>query len=185
MRNSQLAFTLIEAMIVAALISVCALIAIPGLQTILKRGQDDALYAELARLITTAGNEARLLHKTVSVCKSNDLRTCGGDWSHGQIAFVDENDDGAIHQTSQILAVSEMSGKRGKLHVRFFPRYRDHIAFHPVATENTDNGTLWYCRDFAALPSFAMSIDKAGSVHKLVPDADGAIRDATRKILAC
>ena len=183
--KNQCAFTLIEIIIVLAIISVLSMIAIPGLQTLLRKAQDDAAQADILRMVEIARSEALLLRQTVTLCKSRDQRTCSGEWSEGQIVFVDPVQDGVVRDRSQVIAVNKMKNKGGDLRARFYPRYREFIQFNSMLAENDDNGTFWLCHVGSALPVWAIKISKSGSAHVLLPDRNGEIKDKAGRVMMC
>lgn len=181
----QSAFTLIEALIVLSIISILTLFTIPGLREVLQHAQDNAVRAELVKLMVTARSEAETLCKTVMLCKSSDMFHCGGEWSAGQLVFVDSMRDGKLHTAAQIIAVNRMQSARGSLHVRFYPIYRDAVYFHSLISGVNDNGTFWYCRAGAVLPSWAVKVNRAGNIEEMLPDANGEIKDAQGRVFPC
>lgn len=183
--NHTHAFTLIEALIVLAIMSILSLVAVPGLQTILQRGEDDALRADLVRMINFARTEALLYHKTVTFCKSHDAHTCGGEWLDGQIVFIGRAKQENALSAQRILAVNQITAQHGQLHARFYPFYRESIQFNPLLVAITDNGTFWYCHHRALQPSWAIKINRRGMVHVLTPDKNGDIKDQKGKSLSC
>jgi type IV fimbrial biogenesis protein FimT len=185
MKIHQRAFTLIEVLTVLAIVSILSMIAIPGLQSMLQRNQDDVIRADLLRLIYMARTEAILLGRTVTLCKSGDSHACNGDWSDGQIAYVESIQQGGEVQDDQILAVNKVVKRHGVLHARFFPFYRDKIHFNPVIKTVNDNGTFWYCRYHSLQPSWALKINRMGHAHTLLPDKNGEIKDQRGRALQC
>lgn len=181
----QSAFTLIEALIVLSIITLLTLLTVSGLRDVLQRSQDIAVRAELIELITSARNEAALQHKTVILCKSRDVHHCGGQWSEGQLVFVDVAHDGEVHAPEQIIAVNRMDLSKGSLHARFYPLYRDAIHFNALGSAINDNGSFWYCRVGKTLPSWAIKINRAGNIEEMLPDKNGEIMDAKSKALLC
>lgn len=183
--SRQSAFTLMEVMMVLTIISILSLIAVPGLQEVMRRAQDDAVRSDLTRILEIACNEAGMRNKTVTLCRSRDLLRCGGDWSDGQIVFVDNYHDDVVHDKSQIIAVNKMKISRGVLHARFYPFYRQAIHFNSAVAVSNDNGSFWYCRAGAAFPVWALKVNRAGSVSVTLPDANGDIIDTHGKPFPC
>lgn len=181
----QSAFTLIEVLIVLIIISILSLMTVPGLQEMMQRAQDDAVRGDLMRMLNVARHEAGLRRKTVTLCKSNDLLHCGGDWSDGQIVFVDNYHDDVVRDQSQIFAVNKMKASRGVLRARFYPFYRQTVHFNSVVSAFNDNGSFWYCHKGFPQPSWALKINRVGTVSVLLPDANGDIRDVHGQPFPC
>ncbi len=178
-------FTLMEVLTALTISVILGAVAVQGIQALLNRGQDEALQNELMQLMLSARSEADTRHRTISICPSNDLHACGGDWSNSQIMFIDDAEDGRIHQQDQILAVHQMTSRRGILQFKFYPRYRHYLQFHPTLTDSNDNGTLWYCRNHASYPAWAIAMSKSGECHALPKDSNNQIKGSDGKVLEC
>jgi type IV fimbrial biogenesis protein FimT len=175
--KNNLGFTLMEAMVSLAIISILGMITVAGLSEMSQRANDDAVLADLFRLIEAGRNEAELRHQTITLCHSENLQSCGGEWGGGLILFIDKKRDGVIHHSSQIILVNKLKTARGNLHARFFPFYREYVQFNPLNDNINDNGTFWYCRRNALQPSWAVRINRMGIINILKPDSNGDITD--------
>lgn len=182
MRSSG--FTFIELLIGLAIIAVLAAFALPSFTALWQQNEATVLQQQLLRTLQFAQQEARVRHAAISVCKSNDGATCGGEWQHGQIVFLDNDDDGVIRSRDQILEVRQSSKQHAQLHWRGFPVYRDYVQFSPAMT-NDDNGTFWYCASTQTKPAWAIVLNKAGRARVVMPDKNGDIADTTGKVLGC
>lgn len=181
----QQAFTLLEALIALTIITIVAAFTFPAAQHLLQRGQDEATRTALVRMIYFAREQADTRHQSIIICKTQDGLSCGGAWSDGQLVFVDDEQDGEIHQTEQIIMKQKMKVAQGQLHARFYPRYRDYIQFQPTNIETMDNGTWWYCHAHDKLPVWAITVNRVGGVNTHFPDAQGEIYDTQHNLLIC
>ncbi len=155
------------------------LISISGLQELLTTSGEMICRNRLLQIITFARETSVMMHRTVTLCHSADLKTCGGSWGDGVLVYAGESIDGGK------ILLAERLNLRGSLFARFFPRYREEIQFDPMAEVTNDNGTIWYCRPHAPKPTYAITINRVGVAAVQLPDRDGDIRDSHGKALAC
>lgn len=87
-------FTLIELMITLAIVVILLVIGIPSLTALMIKSQLSGEVQEFYGAIDFARSEAVKRGTSVSICKSADGSTCGGNWSNGWIIFTDENSNG-------------------------------------------------------------------------------------------
>ncbi len=182
--KSQRAFSLIEMMTVLSIIAILAAISIPLLRDTWNHVNQKIMLDELLRTIQLAKREARIRHQAIGLCKSDTGSQCVGEWRDGQIIFVDINNDGSVHDPSQILKIIHGRIKHGILFWRSFPAYRDYLQFLPNGLLQHDNGTFWYCDDNNSSPVWAITLSKTGKTRVLYPE-NGVIKDASGRALAC
>jgi len=92
----QSGFTLIEMLVVLAIIVIITTSAIPGFQSFIQNNRMSTTTHQFVTSLNLARSEAVKLGKRVTMCKSNNSSTCvtSGGWEQGWIVFVDENGDG-------------------------------------------------------------------------------------------
>tara|TARA_R110000868_G_scaffold174324_3_gene410942 strand:- start:232 stop:828 length:597 start_codon:yes stop_codon:yes gene_type:complete len=174
----QSAFTLLEMLLALAVAAILMLLVIPGIKGMAQQNKQDALCKEMLSLIYFAKNQAETRRQVVTICKSDDQKTCSGDWSDGQLVFVDVENNGTIRDSEQVLLAKQLNTKQGDLYVQFYPSYRDSIKFSPISLDGSDNGTVWYCRKDATMPSWAIRISKVGDASVVYPNKHGQINDS-------
>lgn len=183
--NIPRAFTLLEVLIVLVIVSVMASISIPYLKNFISSAQDESIRMQLMQTIERAQREAYLRRTEVLLCNCKDRKTCTDDTNAEQIVFLNEYQDGIIHEQSQILCVHKLKLHQGKLLMRSYPFYRKYIKFDPLRLNHVDNATFWFCHSSAENPSWAISINKMGRPRIIFPNNDGVIFDTKHKKLTC
>jgi type IV fimbrial biogenesis protein FimT len=108
-RVGQPGFTLIEVLMVVALVGVMALAAMPNFQSFISKTRVSGAANELLGDISYARSEAATRQVEVAICVSTDQATCasGNAWERGRITFIDSNADGAFTSGEQVLRVSQ------------------------------------------------------------------------------
>lgn len=93
-RTPQGGVTLVELMVVLAVIGIVATLALPNIGTLMDRMGSRALRTELVSLLKQARYEAINAGSQVVVCPLDGSDTCSNDWDGDQIvAFVDLDSD--------------------------------------------------------------------------------------------
>lgn len=149
-------YTLIELLITLGLLAFLMILSVPGYQCI--KATIDARIAlyRLMSLVQYARSEAIRMGQRVIICKSNDGKTCSGEWSDGQIVFINR-------KRPHILFVSGCV-KRGKLNFRAF-QSSDFLQFTPSGTTFEQNGSFIYYPDKASKKTWTLIIEKCGRMR--------------------
>ena len=106
-------FTLIELMVVVALIAITLSFAVPSFQGFLDRARTDAAAAELAGLLSLARSEAIRRNAPVTICRATaaNSTTCAqdsqSDWSGRWILFQDTDNDQVRAPAEELIRVHE------------------------------------------------------------------------------
>lgn len=107
-RNYHSGFTLIELMVVLAVVAVLALIGIPNLRSVIQDSRISTITNGFMSDINTARSEALKRVTNIGVCISSTGTSCvGADWTSGWIVFVDKNGNQAFDAGEEILLVRE------------------------------------------------------------------------------
>jgi Tfp pilus assembly protein FimT len=176
-------YTWLEMLSVLIIFSLLLGLAYPHWQPFLYQVEDNILKNQLLEMIHYAQSEADLLLRPVAICQSQNQSTCGGEWQQGQLIFRDDDEDGLLHDASQIIRVALPMARHGKLNWRAYPHYRQTWLFYPSDLFKTDNATLWHCHQQRIV--FALITNQTGRVRIMEPDANGEIKDGEGRALAC
>ncbi|MCW8942695.1 MAG: GspH/FimT family pseudopilin [Gammaproteobacteria bacterium] len=88
-------FTLVELMITLFIVGILVAVGVPSMRTFMQNNQLIATTNELVSAIHVARSEALKLNKRVTICVSDNGKSCisSEKWALGWIVFVDANDD--------------------------------------------------------------------------------------------
>lgn len=182
---NQQAFTLLEILISLTIMAIILAIAVPNLNAIYDRANDEIIQSQLLSAIEAAQNEALALHVPVAICKSTDHKNCGGNWEDGYLTFINEDKNGVLLRKEQLLNMVQTSARGATIHWRLFPFYREYLLFLPRSLATTDNGTFWLCHAKEKYPVWAIMMNKFGRTRVTYPGKDGEIKDSNDKALRC
>lgn len=96
-------FTLIELMVTVVIAGILIGIAAPSFSGTIKNNRMTTQFNELLSFLSYARSEAVKRNISVTVCKSNTGSSCGGDWHNGWIVFVDNDKDGRVDATDEVI----------------------------------------------------------------------------------
>jgi len=152
-------FTLVEMVVTLAVLAILAALAVPGLQDVLQNARRATTVNGFIGAVQLARSESVKRHWPVSLCRSEDGRSCAGsgDWAAGWLVFVP--DDAA--RPSRLGPGAEI--------LRYHrPRYRGPIeanravfVFRPDDSRST-NGTVIFCDLRGPAASRAVIISHTG-----------------------
>lgn len=186
-------FTLIELMVVLAIVAVITLIAAPNFSNTILRNRIDSQLRDLAQHINLARSETVSKNTAVSLCRSDDQSTCSsslanGDWSDGWIVFADIDGDSVVDTEDTILKVHE-GIERGELQVSddnaVTPAPLNALVFTRIAVNS--RATFKFCDESADdTTARALILERTGRVMRSIDDnADGIFEDVRQTNLAC
>lgn len=179
------AFTFLEVLVTLSVLALLAFCVLPDLKGVARHGHDEMVLQSLRHALQLS-QEAALSHRaTVILCPSDAAEHCKGDWSAGWLAFVDQFDDGVLHETSQILFSERLTKTNAHLYWRAFPYYYHDVRFQRAMLAQQMNGTFWYCHAGEEHPVWALILSQSGRVRLANPGKEGTIPDSQGKPLQC
>ncbi|MFW6357167.1 MAG: GspH/FimT family pseudopilin [bacterium] len=121
---------MLEIMIVLAMVSILAVLAVPNFQVLLEKNRVTTQVNEFIAALSLARSEAVKRGHRVSVCKSPDGKQCTADghWDQGWLVYADENEDGELDNEPVLLIREGLSSGTtfvGNAHVDSSIHYRD------------------------------------------------------------
>src|SRR5690606_9757720 len=112
-------FSLLELLIVMALLAIFAGLAAPGFQSTLNSREGELLLRTLTTHLSLARTSALEHGAIVTVCPSQDGLTCSGNWNAGHIVFRDGNGDRTVND-DDLLIRSDLRNISGQIQWRAF-----------------------------------------------------------------
>lgn len=145
-------FTLVELMIVVAIVGILAAIGAPSFQDMLNQTRASSLANELAASLNLARSEAIKRGTQVSVCKSGNITaaspTCSttASWQNGWLIFVDTGTSGTFDGTDARLKVGQPSNSSAVITAdSTFANYVSYLPSGMSKGSGLPNGSLDIC----------------------------------------
>ena len=107
-RRSEKGLTLVEFLIVLALIALLAGVAVPGLGDLLARSRVKATAGRFMTHVNLARTQAIMRSQRVVLCPSSDGSNClpDGHWHRGWLVFVDRDGDREHAADEELLQIT-------------------------------------------------------------------------------
>lgn len=88
--------TLVELLVVLAVVAILATVAVPGFKTLLREMQATRMVEDYVRALRIGRSVAMAVHEYTVVCQSDRLQHCTAqpDWASGWLVFRDPDGDG-------------------------------------------------------------------------------------------
>ena len=166
-RNSERAFTLFEALVVVAILTILVSLMLPDLQRLVVRRQGSLVLQKLANSIYLARSAAAESGTIAVLCPSADGLTCGGKWHEGVMVYLDRNDNQSPDAGDKVIDFLQYEKLPGTLRWRAF-RSKPYLQITPVGFTRYQNGNFTWC-----------DLQKTqASAHQLILNRTGRVRYA-------
>ena len=164
-------FTVIELLIVLAILGILLGIAVPGFTSLFAQSQQETTLSTLLRHHHLARSEAIKNNQIIMLCKSHDGRQCHSDssWQDGWIIFRDSDNNKQVSLQEPIIYVQQA------LHNNLTIKYRGFGSHHYVRYfpngRSTTNGTFTLCNQHSEAYKKAFIISRTGRarISQLAP----------------
>lgn len=138
------AFTLIEVVISLLILAAVIMLVIPMARDFIERNRLASTVYQLLAALNLGKISAIHSGKVVTLCKSRDGHQCSGDWSDGQILFIDEYANGTVDANDEIIRVWQLTKSGIKLDWRGFYS-NTYIQMDPSGVGRAMNGNFLLC----------------------------------------
>jgi len=146
-RGTTQGFSLVEIVIVLAIVSIMMNLSLPSMTKIYHRSQATAMINWVVGTIHYTRHAAVSYRTTTTICPSTDVRLgCGGEWQDGVVVFLDHNRDAKINGKDKVLGRFKPSVANGTLKWRSF-KNRKYLQLTEFGYTNFQNGNFVYCTD--------------------------------------
>ncbi|NRA53764.1 MAG: type II transport protein GspH [Gammaproteobacteria bacterium] len=183
---SKQGFSLINLLVVTAIIAIAVFVAVPGLSAALKQTRVASEYNQVLTLVDTARQYALINRSYVTMCPSSDGEICSRDWMAGILVFVDRNNDQVLGADDLLIQYARHRSSQVKLTWRAFRRHH-YLNFSSLGWTDHYNGTFRFCIEGDDLRfNRALIVSKTGRIRKSTDrNRDGVHEDASGRVLRC
>lgn len=142
--NKSKGFTALELIVSVTIFLIIAVIAVPSFYGLVNDMRADSEISKVNTAIQYARVQALSRGMAITLCKSQDKRSCGGSWSDGLMVFIDKDNTHQVSQPENILRVYSGVSAFGELSFNAFAA-EDYLQILPTGLTNWQNGTFVYC----------------------------------------
>jgi type IV fimbrial biogenesis protein FimT len=164
--------TLFELMLSLSILAVASTVAMPAFADLRRNAVRTATVNDFLHALYLARSEAINRMEVVSVCKSDDGRTCGNDlpdWAVGWLVFANHDRD----QPPQVDPDEPVLRTYSPWSGGHITANREAFSFRPV-TQIGVNGTVLFCDAGGGATARAIVISQTGRPRSTNRDADGS-----------
>lgn len=142
-------FTLIELMVTLAIAAILVTVGLPAMTNMVTKSKLSGQVQEFFGAVGFARSEAIKRGASVSICKSNNASSCGGNWSDGWIVFIDSDANGsrntAVGTTESILRVFPAISAGYTLNVT--ADLANAVTYDRLGMGSSSAGRIVFCKD--------------------------------------
>lgn len=179
------AFTLIELLITLALLFILSGMALPSFKELLDNSKLTTQVDGLVKVINLSRTTAISANRKVTICPTEDSKTCLSDWSIGYMSFIDNNGDRKLNDNERVLSFYKNHDEKSTLSWKAFG-FRKSLQWLETGITNHQNGSFQFCYNNDASKSRALIITKAGRIrYSKDTDGDDIHENSRGKPLEC
>lgn len=138
------AFTLVEITVTLLILVTLLMLVIPIGRDVIERNQVSSTVYQILAALNLGRISAIQTGKVVTLCNSSDGKQCLGNWSDGQILFIDERANGIVEEADAIIRVWQATKSRVQLDWNGFSS-NTYIQMDPSGIGQTMNGSFILC----------------------------------------
>lgn len=161
LRSTTKGFTLIELMVTLSVAAILLGLAAPSFNEIIKNTRLTTEINGLSASLNLARSESIKRSLTVTVCKSNNRTSCGGNWQDGWIVFEDIDDDGVVDSGETLIRVSSALSSG---HTLVFPN-KNRVTYKSTGFAIGYNSTFTLCDDRGITDAKGLVVSNSGRVR--------------------
>lgn len=158
--NHQQAFSLIELVVVVAILLIASMLALPAWQEFLRSNRSQSLHDQLKGTLHLARFYSITLHREIEVCGTLDGNSCAQIWENGWLVRA--------ANTELPMLVTRLPQP---MHLHW-NRPKQAIRFTPLGHSSNSNGTFTFCDE------------NAKAQWKIILNRQGRARTAARSELS-
>lgn len=184
--RSQWGATLIEIIVCLAIFMTASVMVAPMLSDMINRSKATVVINWLVTSIIYTRYAAIQHQTTVTLCPSDDGRSCGGSWSNRLIAFTDTDSDRTLDSGDHVIKQFVYPVDGGEIQWRSF-RNRQYLQMVSTGYTNFQNGNFVYCpsnKDARFARQLVLNAQGRLRSSKDV-DHDGYVEDRRGRHLSC
>ncbi len=169
-----------------AIVGIMMSTAMPSMLELIERTRATSTINALMGAIQFTRHSAVMFRSPVTLCPSSDGASCGRNWQHGAIAFVDYGRAGRVDSTDRVLRRFGPFPKGAQIRWRSFGNRR-YLQMTPRGFTRHQPGHFQYCPPSADPRLARQIIVNWQGRARMAPDrnGDGIREDARRRPLRC
>ncbi|MBR9885267.1 MAG: prepilin-type N-terminal cleavage/methylation domain-containing protein [Oceanospirillales bacterium] len=183
--NKSCGFTLVELLVVIAVISLIASFTVPSLGSLLNSTRRQSAVSDMIALINFARNTAIMEQRTITMCPLDQTNRCSNNWNNTPITvFRDSDADRVLSSRNDIVRVKHLTkGGSWKASIA----NRSYFRFFATGQASYAIGNMVWCPDDLDNQMAAQVVINMGGRPRLSTDldGDGILEDANGNSVTC
>ncbi|MBF0470752.1 MAG: GspH/FimT family pseudopilin [Gammaproteobacteria bacterium] len=178
----QSGFSLIELLVVLAIAGIFVTMAAPSFNEMVQNGKIDDSHNSLVAALIYTRSEAITRRQPMTLCRSSDSTSCGGNWEDGWIAFVDIDGDASVDAGDGDQVVRLRQALNNGVTIRGNGNNSNRVTY-AAQGNTTNNGTFRVCDARGATEASGLVIAMTGRVRRAIDsDDNGVVEDGSGDI---